>query len=125
MVVEVTALDEREASARDAIGCVRLPPSAKSSTAGTLGRTRLVELTTHPTRVLVQAPSVFWRFRRKVRRLRRVGFCGIVYFERSSRQTAVSCIARSRASSSPLGAGMLSVLVTARRPSRVAAANCT
>jgi hypothetical protein len=55
----------------------------------------------------------------------RVSFCAIGYFGRSSRQTAVCCIARRRARRAPLGAGMLSDVVTARLPSRVAAANCT
>jgi hypothetical protein len=42
------------------------------------------------------------------------------YFS-SSAQTAVVCTARSRLKSAPLGGGMLSVVVTERLPSAVAA----
>jgi hypothetical protein len=46
------------------------------------------------------------------------------YF-RSRAQTAAACTLLRRASSAPSGAGMLSVVVTERRPSAVAAAHCT
>ena len=50
-------------------------------------------------------------------------FPGGGYLSRA--QTAVACTLRMRASSAPVGAGMLSVVVTERRPAAVAAAHCT